>query len=433
MSVINGIVSAPVSIYDIQQILGNGSTDLGTLCRASQINKWAKYKPERINKIGIITHAERRFNMFGFTKYSQPYNETSLLNPAKHYSDYWGYNKPRGGDYNEPYRLTDFVKNPNDPQQTINLEGYRHQAVVPVSSELVNALSYYRNGYYLINKAEQNTITFIAYENPSADFLMKDLVPLEVDSYCIVVERYTTNPLEPNASPVAAESYIGSAMSVANPQSSVTIPLTSLAIGTYYFLVGIQQVSGGQREGGTVILMPTTPEQEYLGRLPFFFQCNIESFLTQQFKIVGLGYGLMDGTFTYDSSQMCWKASYISSTVLFIHMQVTKSTYEYYFASVNATIPSGARRMTVYILSYDGGSNMALRPCDSSRQYFTNNYTVIPSSTQQNDWYDIYGTVDVSQVPGLNLNDYRVHFFAGKASLSDGVDHDMGSFAIQRT
>ena len=121
MSVTNGIVSAPVSIYDIQHVLGNGSSDLGTLCRASQINKWAKYKPERLNKIGIITHAERRAHMFGFTKYAQPYNETSLLNPAKNYGQYWGYSKPRGGDSNEPYRLTDFVKNPSDQQQTNQL------------------------------------------------------------------------------------------------------------------------------------------------------------------------------------------------------------------------------------------------------------------------------------------------------------------------
>lgn len=433
MSVTNGIVSAPVSIYDIQHVLGNGSGDLGTLCRASQINKWAKYKPERLNKIGIITHAERRAHMFGFTKYAQPYNETSLLNPAKNYGQYWGYSKPRGGDSNEPYRLTDFVKNPSDQQQTINLDGYRHSAAVPMTSDLQNGMSYYRGGYYLINKAEQNSITFVAFENQNGDFLMKDLVPLEVNSYCIVVERYTTNPLAPNASPTPAESYIGSAMSVSTPSSAVTIPLTGLSVGTYYFLVGIQQVSNGQREGGTVILMPITPDQEYLGRTPYFFQINVDYFLTQDFKFVELGYGLVNGMFTYDSSQMCYKAAYIDSTVLFIHMQVTKSAYEYYFADENATIPTGARRLTVYVKSYEGGSDMALRPCNSSRQYFSNNYTVIPSGTQQNQWFDIYGTVDVSQVPNLNLNDYRVHFFAGKASPSDGTPLDMGSFAIQRS
>lgn len=45
MSVTNGKVTAPVSIADIQQVLGVNSGDLGTLCRSDKINMWAKFKP----------------------------------------------------------------------------------------------------------------------------------------------------------------------------------------------------------------------------------------------------------------------------------------------------------------------------------------------------------------------------------------------------
>jgi hypothetical protein len=41
----NGKITAPVSIYDVQQVLGENSTDLATLCKSSKINKWSVKKP----------------------------------------------------------------------------------------------------------------------------------------------------------------------------------------------------------------------------------------------------------------------------------------------------------------------------------------------------------------------------------------------------
>lgn len=48
----NGEISYPVSIDDVQNVLGQlGDGDLGTLCQSSAINRWAKYKPVRKNLI----------------------------------------------------------------------------------------------------------------------------------------------------------------------------------------------------------------------------------------------------------------------------------------------------------------------------------------------------------------------------------------------
>ena len=44
MSYNNGKITAPVSIYDVQQALGVGSPDLYTLYRSVKVNKWSKYK-----------------------------------------------------------------------------------------------------------------------------------------------------------------------------------------------------------------------------------------------------------------------------------------------------------------------------------------------------------------------------------------------------
>lgn len=45
MSVIDGKITAPVSIDDVKSVLGYGSNDLASLCTYKGINMWAKYKP----------------------------------------------------------------------------------------------------------------------------------------------------------------------------------------------------------------------------------------------------------------------------------------------------------------------------------------------------------------------------------------------------
>ena len=50
MSIVNGIIQAPISIADVKTVLGETSNDLATLCRSDKINMWAKYKPVELNK-----------------------------------------------------------------------------------------------------------------------------------------------------------------------------------------------------------------------------------------------------------------------------------------------------------------------------------------------------------------------------------------------
>lgn len=52
----NGKITAPVSIYDVQQTLGDSSTDLGTLCRSQKINPYAKYKPVKWSNVDVDLH-----------------------------------------------------------------------------------------------------------------------------------------------------------------------------------------------------------------------------------------------------------------------------------------------------------------------------------------------------------------------------------------
>ena len=140
MSHSNLVISQPVSFVDVQSVIGNGSTDLGTLCKASQINKWAMYKPESYAKVGILTLAERQSTSsshqpFGLTPQTNNkgklvlngYSGTdaqNLTNSGYTMSDIisanteWAYTKPSGGA-NSPYRLADF-------------DGYVHSARSPI-------------------------------------------------------------------------------------------------------------------------------------------------------------------------------------------------------------------------------------------------------------------------------------------------------------
>ena len=125
----NGTIKAPVSIYDAQRALGTSNTDLGTLCSHANINPMAKYKPIRNSKIGMLapqqggTPSDRYSARFGFAAIT-PSITFDGINLDPHSK--WQYLRPRGGDYNEPYRLTDFANeaNPTGP-------GYDERAVAP--------------------------------------------------------------------------------------------------------------------------------------------------------------------------------------------------------------------------------------------------------------------------------------------------------------
>lgn len=53
-----GIITAPVSVRDVQRCLGSSSGDVATLCMRPNINMWSPRKPIYSTKIGILTSAD---------------------------------------------------------------------------------------------------------------------------------------------------------------------------------------------------------------------------------------------------------------------------------------------------------------------------------------------------------------------------------------
>jgi hypothetical protein len=121
-----------VSIYDVQRALGTSECDLGSLCTHDNINKWARYKPERADGQQPLTYGDAQIAR------SRKGNNFGLAVPYCHYDaqrvwyeyvlngmvadvlagnfDAWEYLKPRGivNNIREFYRITDFVRLPTD-------------------------------------------------------------------------------------------------------------------------------------------------------------------------------------------------------------------------------------------------------------------------------------------------------------------------------
>lgn len=178
-------VTAPVSISDVQQALGVSSGDVGTLCKAATINMWAKFKPVRKNIINTIPQINE--NSVSPARAWKPDNDSYFQDPTSptpwwtaddgNYGlDYtgarvqvsmgttggmsdleyqiihqllpkidgelngWAYNQPRGGSYNEPYRLTDFNQ-------------YWHKAPKPASGIAVSDVTASINSQYSLSVA----------------------------------------------------------------------------------------------------------------------------------------------------------------------------------------------------------------------------------------------------------------------------------------
>lgn len=129
----NGIITAPVSVYDIQNAIGSQSGDLGTLILYGNINMWAKFKP--VCKEVIDTTPQLNSDNSWNGSVSNPWwkgtlNDygiayaggmvtinfqrsgiidalTSILSKINGGLNGWTYVHPAGGRY-EPFRYLDF-------------------------------------------------------------------------------------------------------------------------------------------------------------------------------------------------------------------------------------------------------------------------------------------------------------------------------------
>ena len=147
MAYSNNIITPPVSISDVQNAIGSGSTDLGLLCKHVNINMWAKYKPIYYRQIGLLTNTARAQANYGIGNiptwtgsngsivkmaafwFGDRASEQSNAPDCGYKPAYWEYRKPEGGEAS-PFRLADFSEYP----VSANAYGYWHIAPAPIAS-----------------------------------------------------------------------------------------------------------------------------------------------------------------------------------------------------------------------------------------------------------------------------------------------------------
>lgn len=116
MSYVNGVIAAPVSIYDAQRAVGSGSPDLATLCMNNNINMWSVGKPVYFPKVGELTDADlktgRSVNGYSISygikkRASDTWSDYIDASTGEVLSAVWQYDKPVLDGVNV-FRLTDF-------------------------------------------------------------------------------------------------------------------------------------------------------------------------------------------------------------------------------------------------------------------------------------------------------------------------------------
>ncbi|MBD5337674.1 MAG: hypothetical protein HDR98_00950 [Bacteroides sp.] len=107
----NGHITAPVGLATVAKVLGENKLDTATLCTSPKINRWAKYKPVRVDTPADITETQRKAVNHGLAVTNALLADGYTYNLAE-----WGYNKPDGIWWK---RLTDFI-------------GYRATAKPPI-------------------------------------------------------------------------------------------------------------------------------------------------------------------------------------------------------------------------------------------------------------------------------------------------------------
>lgn len=133
MSIVNGIITAPVTLEDVKSVLNEDSNDIATLCKSNNINMWSKYKPVKLRKKFVTDTLNSDGKSWtapsgrlGWWLGNNTVNDAALVIPLvtskSNFDDdkaKWTYNKPYGGD-SSPYRLSDFAGYWDDAQAPIS-------------------------------------------------------------------------------------------------------------------------------------------------------------------------------------------------------------------------------------------------------------------------------------------------------------------------
>ena len=222
-----------ISTSLVKSTLGASTNDVGQLCTHPNINKWSKWKPVRFNKIVGLTVEDLTALNFGlnisvYKSIGTITTAGTFLYDLKNAITNWSYLRPRGGDYNEWYRLGDF-------------RNYNHEAVQPMG-----ALS-----------------TYVVYLNTEGGIRI-DLEEASPNNYNVTLQDFVYDGTPMNSCYLGVMLYKeNNTYMLATSENTIssgglTIPLKKMTayIGTWkaaFFLSSVKIEAGGDLSAGFLI------------------------------------------------------------------------------------------------------------------------------------------------------------------------------------
>lgn len=344
MSYSNNRITAPVNQHDVQQALGINSPHWKVLCTSNNINKWARYKPVRsLSKITRpITFAERKAVNFGLdVPYCNTYPSTGWVADVMNKMVFdiidrayvgWNYLKPGGN--NEPYRITDYVRNPHETTPSsagdptpVNLQGYNHGAHFPFSAFL-DMIGFTEKTdsdgvYYEINYNVTQVLKITFFNSGGDDLHLQDFITIEdfgnnrawrpvLQVFNGYINLTSSNPDDrlpwyerDNLGTYDMEAAGGDITTNPSDTWSVTIDLSDSKFTSFinknvffHMCVGVGCVNpdfsswknGAQGEENALFVIPYTENQINNSEYPFYFRFKVVRDAARTLEIIQLQY-----------------------------------------------------------------------------------------------------------------------------------------------
>lgn len=416
-----GIIIAPVSFADVNAILGTRHTDLGNLCKDTNIGQWQKYKPFRNSGVGLMSEQDRRNARFGLNPAilasGEHFNKLAwdcicgVVRAANNLGGLWEYLRPRGGSYNEPYRLHDFV----DVRNQTN--GYKQSTSIPITTSIF-ATSISRNeDIYELNTSTSANLDVVLSAGGGANNialweLLQNAYNTAGSTWRLRVEVFTDNGATHwYERSVADKKAISDVISFSGETASVSIG-TSLSFsglttntGTiYYVVVALQRcdASGNPAidylDNGYGILPPWTAQQAESGLFPFLYKIKLVSYFDRKIKFdygnQTIGWG-QSSWFTYAASVF---SGQYNSGQMWLTCQIERNTNALYFTK---STNSHSGNNINFGASSDGGQTIVeLTPMTSRNPWTEANSIAIASTSSTN----LYTTLNMA---GSVLPEYQ--------------------------
>lgn len=477
MSNANGKISPPVSMSDIQTVLGNSSNDLETLCKANDINMWARYKPERIRDIYLpITHHTRKNNLFSL---QIPWCDAYRIEPGgqMYYNmlngrvyailynigeeNGWEYLKPRGdrtaqNQGKEYFRESDFgriLDDDSDPfYNTVYAQGYNHNAKLPFTTFINTGGATERldsdGVWYEINTQVISNLVLTFYNSGGDDLHLQDFITIadygNNMAWRPVVQLFRhwyQAGGEPWYERSQADIELAGDPFTTDPTGSwsMSIPLTNLHNNEFYSLcIGVgccdqsnplQWYSG---VGHNLFIAPYTQQQWNDDILPFHIRFKLVQYSARTLHVTGLlfwqgglsSWGTAGGTAPYfEINSLATGALRLTMTITKLPNQSADFVAEHGSAQTAGAVPMRiqAREM---IAGESGETTYYLTPANSSGQ--TAQYIPIPEGSTS-ETVTLYATLNIANIPVGGYGEYHLYI-----TTNDTDYVNLGYFSVHK-